>query len=213
MLLCHTLLIFLYTQGKPCCNEELYFFTPKNEMNLNLGIRQYRKFFETPTPQHQFLYAAEKTPVYSYCTLSPYRAGVFLKRPIKLIFTIRDPIEADQSLYLFRAIDFKYKVNYLEWIEPRVKIIHEWMKCRETKLKEILVPNFKDQKDYFTLHELTDPNKIDWRVASQIEHYLYKFCQRGNVTSATHFTLYDFIQERLYAQNLKRWAHVFGKIL
>lgn len=82
----------------------MYYFssrTKADEEEIFDGICKYQRFFPQANPYIKFV--GEKTPFYSYDTLAPYRAGAMLQKPMKFIYTYRDDIEAEMSLYLYRG--------------------------------------------------------------------------------------------------------------
>jgi hypothetical protein len=201
-----------YMGGLPCCGSELYFFSVEREREIYGGTKRYSLFFDKRNNlKGSAVVAGEKTPRYSYDPLAAYRAGAMLHRPVKLIFTVRDELEADMSLYMARHIATKYKADYLEWVGPRVAIFKEWMQCRQTFFSKLAIPLSDGNITYMNLRDINDPTKYTWQTAAQIESYLYKFCQQGRTPPRLAFYMEDYIQERLHAANLRRWIHVFGR--
>jgi len=86
-------------QNIDCCpGSELYFFS-KDQL-FEKGLEFYKGFFAPRKPNVKI--AGEKTPKYSSHPLVPYRIRALLGPKVKLIFTIRDPLEALLSLYRIR---------------------------------------------------------------------------------------------------------------
>lgn len=197
---------------RPCCGSETYFLV--NAADMNRGASIYSSFFKpiskTNNNENTILMAGEKTPCYSYATMVPYHAAAHLKQPVKLIFTIRDAVESDISLYLYRGIDIKYKVSYLEWVTPRVEIFVKYMKCRKDLFNSFLVPDSHGRTDYATVRDMYNASRFSWKDTANMETLIFKTCFQ-ELPPGLAFPLYDHIPERLHAENMQRWIHVFGR--
>jgi hypothetical protein len=196
--------------GQACCHDELYFFSDQGEFKIRYGsLAQYSSFFDDPV--HKVM-AGEKTPLYSIDTYAPYRVATLLQRPLKLIFTIRNELEADISLYSYRKIASKFKASYLEWLQPRVEMLNKWMKCRLQSFIDMLIPDVNKKSQYVSFTNLYDSAYFDWRTSRSIEYYMRRRCGSGHDGATTFYPIFqDYLQERLYAMNLKRWVQVFGQ--
>lgn len=196
--------------GAGCCGSELYsFWTPTEPLAVKGGVKWYSSFFDQRIPSIEM--AGERTPMYSYDTLAAYRAGAMLHRPVKLIFTIRDELESDISLYLMRGFARKFKIDYSEWIKPRVAVFQNYLQCRRDYFKTLAITNSTGGRDYLSVAEINNPAEYTWQTAGLIENFLYRKCKQGRPATRPLFEMTDFIQERLHAANLRRWIHVFGR--
>lgn len=197
--------------GKGCCSSELYHFTEAKEVDK--GIMRYLMFYNN-TDHKNIEAAGEKTPFYFSHPLVPYRARAILSKSLKLIFTYRDPVEADISLYFHRAMAARFKMSYYEWLYPRLEGLKNWLNCRETAFQSLLVENSTNGKDYISIRDLHNQELVTWETAHNIEVFLMEKCAFGTPTGPyLSKAIYpqDYLQERLYIENLKRWVHVFGK--
>lgn len=159
----------------------------------------------------------DQAPAYSSNPLTPYMAKlVFSQRNPKFIFTVRDPLAADLSLYNMRKWADNMKLTYNDFTLPRINMFKKWWQCRERTFKQLLMGDVYTNKiDYVTTRDLYNPAVFTWQATQKIERQIYEKCDGMGYNSKTpsvQFTMFDdYYQERLYAINLRRWAQVYGE--
>ncbi|GMI43805.1 hypothetical protein TeGR_g8821, partial [Tetraparma gracilis] len=84
---------------------ELAFFLDTDSFHSTDGIAYYESLFKVETRQpyegEQIVAVGEKTPAYSGFPLTPYQVKDKLGGDVNLLFTVRDPVEAVVSKYIY----------------------------------------------------------------------------------------------------------------
>ena len=123
-----------------CCGSELYFFLrPFERHNFNLSWERLGEYFAGGLPSQSDdsgkRWFGEKTPHYAGHTQVPFLIHAMLPAAL-LVFTYRDSLELDASLYAFRGMPLR-GVPYLDWVKGRVAAHQAWTSCRASELQRI----------------------------------------------------------------------------
>lgn len=173
-------------QNLTCCpGSELNFFV-KDHL-FEQGIEFYKGFFDARRPNARI--AGEKTPGYSDHPLVPYRIRGMLGPKVKLLFTLRDPLEALLSLYTLRHQN-EQGVIITEFFDNMVQDQKVYDKCVQARLDELPksvsagagsyydVLSTIDHTTAMLLDEMIMPcwnikTSMKW-VRERLQHYIYK---------------------------------------
>jgi len=209
-----------------CAGSELYFFE-RDDM-LMKGLDYYKNFFG---PRRSgVIIAGEKTPRYSDNPLVPYRIRSALGPDVKLIFTIRNPMEAAISLWKMRMArrDESLQMGFVEYMKQLLHQQISYDKCISTKVHTALekfssFSNFSiNFFDTFRLFGFT------WKQAEQLDEAAYPCWARLDKIPLEEMHeveeekklidsqgISDIMDERMQhyfmRDNLVRWKLVFGK--
>lgn len=194
-----------------CCGPELEFFSQDSEALQ--GYSRYSKFFEqgVESPPRIVL---EKSPGYAVDTLTPYRSALFLPSITRFIFTYRDSVETDMSLYLFRNLAKQNKIDYIEYADAMINSLHLWMECREKAFKNFIIPNSKGELPQLRMvQDLYNRDYFSPHTTHSLETALYQQCHDITIDRRQFsFHVGDHVyQAHLHAMNLRRWVHAVGK--
>lgn len=148
------------------------------------------------------LAVGEKTPFYSGYAMAPYSARLYLGSKLKLIYTIREPVSATISLYLFRKLYTK-KVDFISWASKSLKEIEEVDACKEKKFKAIEF-DFSDSQNMRYV-DLYNSSLFDWKAVASIEESLEIDCP-----SLLKYGI-DYLSMYRHQENLLRWSFTFAK--
>ena len=114
----------------PCCAMELAFFGSRwPETNY---YHEYGKYFaKVAEKSSKIKYLAEKTPLYHDFPLVPNRIGKLLHPSNTwLVFTLRDPLEAHISLFLFGHKEKNpVLLDFLKWSYESLLSFESWRSC------------------------------------------------------------------------------------
>jgi len=184
--------------GLECCKwAELYFFGDENQ--LSLGLDYYKKFFLPP--KSGAMIAGESSPSYSDHPLVPYRMRAMLGSNVKLLFTIRDPVDALLSLYTLRQQDERLPVPaYFHKLLVDQKAYDE---CLETTITKLFRSPERTSSTLY--YEVVGSNELDIHSAMLLDETAM-MCWNQK-TSIRHHN--ERLQHYLYKENLMRWQAVF----
>jgi len=182
--------------NQSCCpGSELSFFT--NDTLFAKGIEYYKGYFETRKPNVKI--AGEKTPSYSDHPMVPYRIRAMLGPNVKLLFTLRDPLEALLSLYSLRHQEGR--VNVSTWFTTLLEDQRLYEKCLQKQLRKVWLIN---EGKTLNLHETI--SKLEWHSAMMLEELTNVCWSRPTDMRGQH----ERLQHYIYKENLMRWRTVFG---
>jgi len=194
--------------NQSCCPvSELSFFT--NDTLFAKGIEYYKGYFETRKPNVKI--AGEKTPSYSDHPMVPYRIRAMLGPNVKLLFTLRDPLEALLSLYSLRHQEGR--VNVSTWFITLLEDQRMYEKCLQKQLRKVRVepqklnqtaPRRINEDSPLNLHETI--SKLDWYSAMMLEEMTSICWSRPTDMRGQR----ERLQHYIYKENLMRWRTVFG---
>jgi len=181
-----------------CCTEsELNFFFDENL--LLRGLDYYKSFFGPRRLEARV--AGEASPTYSDHPLVPYRIHGVLGPEVKLLFTIRDPVDALLSLYTLRQQDERIPIPvYFRRMLSDQKVYED---CIEKTITSV----FRDTKstspslfyDVLTHRDLKIAEKMLLDEAGMM-------CWNKQTSIRHH---HERLQQFLYKDNLLRWNTVF----
>ena len=144
----------------------------------------------------------EKTPYYSGHPLVPYNARYLLGSQVKLIYTIREPVSATISLYLFRQLLDK-GVDFVTWASENLKILQTIVSCREENFMKIELDSHEEKS--ISLIDIYNSSLFDWQATASIERSLQVKCPTLEKHGIDVFSMYQHLD------NMMRWSHAFGK--
>lgn len=175
--------------------------------NIKLGLANYSEYFIVDDPgNHEAKKVAyEKSPQYSSHSVVPYRARSFVK-DLKLVFTTRDMLELDASLYLYLQVD-KANVSYDFWVNERIKAFARMMECRRDQFEKLMIPGSDGTK--LTIDALHDSTHFSWQAASLVESAIFETCQNGAVSTFPKRSFSVPMANIFLPLSIKRWAHAF----
>jgi hypothetical protein len=144
----------------------------------------------------------EKTPIYACASMIPYRTRAIFGGDIKFIYTYRDPVEMDISLFLMHY-GKNGNISYLTWVSHLVEKFESWQNCRETKFAQMLLPPLRNSTphQWAKLSDIYDIEKFSVSDTAAIEAYLVKTCGLGDISRFS----------ALHTHNLRRWNHAFSE--
>merc|ERR1719320_470335 len=181
--------------GQDCCPaSELQFFYRDNLFDR--GIEYYKEYFEPRKPNT--LIAGEKTPAYSDHPLVPYRIRGTLGPNVKLLFTLRDPVEAWLSLYNLRKEEEK-GVTIIEYYHRMIQDQKVYDLCVNATLDVLLSPSGFASGLYYDLLQ-----SVDRSTAMLFDEAIMKCWQ--NETSLKYHK--ERLHHYFYKENLIRWHKV-----
>jgi len=178
-----------------CCpGSELSFFS--NDTLFQKGIEYYRGYFAPRKPNTKI--AGEKTPGYSDNPLVPYRIRAMLGPKVKLLFTLREPIEALLSLYILRQ-EAKKGVPIVEYFETMMHDQNVYDSCIQGKMDALLGPTKFINASYYDVLQ-----SVEWNQAMILDETIMK-CWEMKTSLKWHN---ERLQHYLYKENLIRWHKV-----
>lgn len=180
-------------QQECCPGAELQFFW--NDNLFVKGIEYYRGYFNPRKPLTKI--AGEKTPGYSDHPLVPYRIRAMLGPKVKLLFTLRDPIEALLSLYHLRKMHRFVTIN--EYFQKLINDQKVYDSCVQAQLESLLSPTASSNESYFDLL-----NMVDYHTAMIFDEAIMK-CWNMKTSLKWHN---ERLQHYFYKENLIRWHKV-----
>jgi len=184
-----------YLRNQTCCpGSELMFFS--NYELFKQGIEYYQGYFAPRKPKIKI--AGEKTPTYSDHPLVPYRIRALLGPNVKLLFTLRDPMEALLSLYSLRHQDSRISVT--DWFNALIKDQTLYEKCVQRQMKKIRRIGGQSP---FLLHEAL--GQMDLYSARMLDETAAVCWSRPTDMRGQH----ERLQHYIYKENLMRWHAVF----
>jgi len=182
--------------NQSCCpGSELSFFT--NDTLFLKGIEYYKGYFESRKPYVKI--AGEKTPSYSDHPVVPYRIRAMLGPNVKLLFTLRDPLEALLSLFSLRHQEGR--VNISTWFTTLLEDQRLYEKCLQKQLRKVRRIN---EGKPLNLHETI--SKLEWHSAMMLEEITNVCWSRPTDMRGQR----ERLQHYIYKENLMRWRTVFG---
>jgi len=156
----------------------------------------YKGFFGPRQPNVRV--AGEKTPRYSDHPLVPYRIKGILGPKVKLLFTLRDPLEALLSLYSLRHQEER-GITIVDYFD---KLMHDqkvYDKCIQSKLDIIPKSFVSRSSSYYDILGSLDPT-----TAMLVDEIIME-C----FTMETSLTWHkERLQHYIYKENLIRWHMV-----
>lgn len=184
--------------GSQCCKgAELYFFGDDNQ--LHLGLDYYKKFF-LPLKSGAKI-AGESSPSYSDHPLVPYRVRAMLGSNVKLLFTVRDPVDALLSLYTLRQQDERLPVP--AYFHKLIRDQRAYDECLETTITNLFRSTGRTSSTLY--YEVVSSNELDIHSTMLLEETAM-MCWNQK-TSIRHHN--ERLQHYLYTENLMRWHAVF----
>ena len=185
-----------------CCRGETQFLV-KEEL-FGKGLSRYRDFFEEITKEGVVAYY-DKTPSYDTDFLVPFRALAFLGPKLKLIFTMRNPVDLDASQYFHFKVH-QAKVLYSDWLRLRMRKYEELATCRSNaygRLPRTKDPELRrlDEKET-SLRDLYNASYYSVAEAGFVEDAIARQCPDAK----EHVNM---LGSQLYAANLRRWIRLF----
>jgi len=182
-------------QNQSCCpGSELSFFS--NDEIFKQGIEYYKGYFAPRKPEIKI--AGEKTPTYSDHPMVPYRIRALLGPHVKLLFTLRDPMEALLSLYSLRHQDARISVS--EWFTALLEDQIMYEECVQNQMKKIRRIGGQSP---FQLHETL--GQMDLYSARMLDESAAVCWSRPTDMRGQH----ERLQHYIYKENLMRWHAVF----
>jgi len=176
---------------------ELYFFG--NEDQLSLGLDYYEKFFQPLKSGAKF--AGEISPSYSDHPLVPYRVRATLGPDVKLLFTVRDPIDALLSLYTLRRQDERLPVP--AYFHKLLTDQKAYEKCLETTITNLF--RSPERTSSILYYEVLSSDELNINKKMLVdESAMMCWNQRTNIRHQN-----ERLQHYLYLENLMRWQAVF----
>jgi len=187
-----------YRAGLQCCEDaDLYFF--EDEDQLSSGLNYYKKFFKPLESGAKI--AGESSPIYSDHPLVPYRVRAMLGPDVKLLFTVRDPVDALLSLYTLRQQDERLPVPaYFHKLLIDQKAYEE---CLETTITNLFRSSERTSSTLY--YEVLSSNQLDWPSTMLLDETAM-MCWNQKTTIRHHK---ERLQHYLYMENLMRWQAVF----
>lgn len=147
----------------------------------------------------------EKTPMYSASIEAPFVASaVFNNADTRFIYTWRDPLVQDMSLYMHRKA-FQRNLTYMDWVDQSVRRHQEWEQCRKQTFKHIQ-PDF-DENLTSVDEALSDAVRFPSQIAYLTEIYFRQKCGEP----AAKFRSSDLFEEIFHHRNLNRWMRNVGE--
>jgi len=180
-----------------CCRGETMFLSKESEYRK--GLRHYASFFEPVTTEGVVAFY-DKTPLYDVDFLVPFRALAFLGPSLKLVFTMRNPVDMDASQYFQYQIP-KTQTLYVDWVRRRMDKHTAIATCRSERFQELLAAESRDQEP-LELRDLYDASKFSLTEVNFFENYLARKCPDPRDHDA-------MLGTSLFAANLRRWLRVF----
>ena len=181
-----------------CCGTELYFFLrPLERRSFNASWERLAEYFKSrlePLRADSILWWGEKTPRYAGHTLVPFFLRAMLPAA-RLVYTSRDSIELDASLYAFRGM--KQRMTHMTWAQGRVAAHTDWRECRA---RELLQRNLSEDGLY--------GGELGIDAVEKVEASLHARCKQGQFRA--NGTI-DAFKEVLNGWNLRRWSFVFPR--
>lgn len=191
----HIQIGFPSLHNQDCCpGSELQFFF--NDELFVKGIEYYKGYFWPRKPTTKI--AGEKTPGYSDNPLVPYRIRAMLGPKVKLLFTLREPIEALLSLYFLRNEE-KKGVSIVEYFETMMHDQNVYDSCIQAKLDELLGPTTFVNASYYEVLQSVDYNQAMTLDETTIGCWDMKTSLKWHNERLQHY---------LYKENLIRWQKV-----
>jgi len=181
-----------------CCSDsELNFFIDENF--LLRGLSYYQSFFGPRNSETKI--AGEGSPSYSDHPLVPHRIRAILGPDVKLLFTIRDPVDALLSLYTLRQQDERIPVPvYFHKLLADQKVYDE---CVETMITSIFREPQNTSPTLF--YEILGHSELN-DVSKMLLDEALMICW-NKMTSIRHH--HERLQHYLYKENFLRWNAVF----
>jgi len=179
---------------------------------LREGLSAYDKFF-TSNVSNEPLLLYEKTPVYSASFKAPFVAANILPENTKYIYTHRNFLIQDMSLYMHRKM-YERNITYAKWVDDSLSIHKAWENCRRKLLSKVLLATTElvqvpaGASDYIIVDELFSnltlflPQEAYWT-----ENQVSQSCGEP----APPFRPSDSFEELLHHRNINRWARYVGK--
>jgi len=183
-------------QADCCKGAELYFFG--DERKLSLGLRYYKGFFLPRKPGAKI--AGESSPNYSDHPLLPYRVRAMLGPDVKLLFTIRDPVDALLSLYLLRNQDERIPAPV--YFHKLLKDQKAYDDCLETKITSLFRGSGRTSSTLY--YEILSSIDLDIHNKMLLDETAM-LC--WNQKTSIQYQL-ERLQQYLYKENLMRWNAV-----
>lgn len=167
------------------------------------GLKYYASFFEVetrpPFPSEQIVAIGEKTPLYAGYLMAPYRVRERLGTDVNLVYTVRDPVDAVVSLFIYHKCCVRDKVSFRLTCENKCSVTfvaHTQSLIREHAAKR----KCANQRDLDM-----DSSNSSLKQATNDDQRLLKECQL-KVSTRLGPQLTDYF----LATNLRRWIHVAG---
>ena len=158
------------------------------------------------TNNKKVLAVGEKTPHYASSDSAPYIAHALLGPNLRLIYTIREPVEEDLSWYNHRHAS-GLDVDFPTWVNDRIEFGEAMLSCKRSAVTTFAVPRFNGTENWLQYDDLFDADKISWQDARRLELALASKCNQKLLNKNAKF---GSILEYNHFFNLKRWLHVFG---
>lgn len=181
-----------------CCKTaELYFFGDDNQ--LSLGLDYYKNFFKPRKPGAKI--AGESSPHYSDHPLLPYRVRALLGPDVKLLFTIRDPVDALLSLYLFRNQHERLPVPV--YFHKLLKDQKAYDDCLERTITTLFRGSGRTSSTLY--YEILSSIDLDTNNIMLLDETAMMCWNQKTSIRYQH----ERLQQYLYKENLMRWSAVF----
>ena len=179
-----------------CCGSETYFFNRFWEKFGRLGRSE--KFADAFDPDLVGVsFVASKTPTYSAHPLVPYRIMATIEKPsIRLVFTLRNPVDAFISLYFYRCLVTVPKVepSAEHFVAHVTNALITWNQDNAC-LKSVLLALGLDEMN-------SSSNPPIWPGVQYLDEQYFWTCYRQEVREG--------IADYFYQRNLIRWARLFN---
>jgi len=182
-------------QNQSCCpGSELNFFI--KDSLFEKGIEFYKGFFQPR--QSNVRMAGEKTPGYSDNPLVPYRIRGTLGPNVKLLFTLRDPLEALFSLYTLRHQDER-GTTITDYFKKLMDDQRMYDHCVETIFESIPKSVSGGRSSYYDML-----SSLDMTTAMLVDEMIME-CFLKDTSLQNHK---ERLQHYIYKENLMRWNMV-----
>lgn len=183
--------------GNPKKHMELHFFEDENK--LLHGIDYYKDMLGMRTPSTKIV--GEWTPSYFDHPLVPYRVLATLGPSVKLLLTIKDPVEALMSLYFLRKQDKRLSLaDYFRTLLHDQEIYDECVKI-------VINSSFVSVSKPETLNEVhLHYSPSDVHSMMLLDETVMASCWDEKVSLRNHP---ERLQHYFYKENLDRWQIVF----
>jgi hypothetical protein len=183
-----------------------------NDNLLHEGLSAYDIFFTSTNTSHvslEPLLLYEKTPVYSASFHASFVAANILPENTKYIYTHRDFLTQDLSLYMHRKM-YERNITYAKWVDDSLSIHKAWENCRRKLLDKVLLEELLvhvGDGDYIVDELLSNSTLFLPQESYWAEMQVSQSCGKP----APPFRPSDSFEELLHHRNINRWARYVGK--
>ena len=197
--------------GHKCCESELYYFSRRFEGdNPAAG---FAKYF-SPAEKSGAKWVSEKTPEYSDHFLVPYRLRATVQpSSVALVYTIRDPIDAHVSLYIYRMKRKNLPATtkgFVQWSKTLVNAHWQYKFCIERALTAAQWDEPTAEADLSRRKQLNSnatvlPVTPTWVGKQSIDEAVFLTCRAPYFRPADRL---EGVGSLGYSQTLPRWKKV-----